>query len=64
MNVLDLDVYMDVLYIVWAMCMFCNSSCASYTIFCIFLAKANLQRLGCPVIDKPRLTYNGWDEPL
>jgi hypothetical protein len=33
MNVLDLDVYMDVLYIVCAMCRFYNSSCASYTIF-------------------------------
>jgi hypothetical protein len=34
MNVLDLDVYMDVLYIVCAMCRFCNSSCAGYTVFC------------------------------
>jgi hypothetical protein len=32
MNVLDLNVYMDILYIVCAMCRFCNSSCASYTI--------------------------------
>jgi formate hydrogenlyase subunit 6/NADH:ubiquinone oxidoreductase subunit I len=34
MNVLDLDVYIDVLYILCAICRFCNSSCASYTIFC------------------------------
>jgi hypothetical protein len=34
MNVLDLDMYMDVLYIVYAMCRFCNSSCAGYTVFC------------------------------
>jgi hypothetical protein len=33
MNVLDLDVYMDVLYIVCAMYRFCNFSCASYTVF-------------------------------
>jgi hypothetical protein len=33
MNVLDLDVYMDVLYIVYAMCRFCNSSYAGYTVF-------------------------------
>jgi hypothetical protein len=50
MNVLDLDVYMDVLYIVCEICRFCNSSCAGYTAFYIFLY--------------PRLTYNGWDEPL
>jgi hypothetical protein len=34
MNVLDLDVYMDVLYIVCAMYKFCNSSCAGYIVFC------------------------------
>jgi hypothetical protein len=34
MNVLDLDVYMDVLYIAYVMCRFCNSSCAGYTVFC------------------------------
>jgi hypothetical protein len=33
MNVLDLDVYMDVLYIMCAIYMFCNSSCANYTVF-------------------------------
>jgi hypothetical protein len=43
MNVLDLDVYMDVLYTVCAMCRFCNSSCAAYTVFCNFvIAQANL----------------------
>jgi hypothetical protein len=31
MNVLDLNVYMDVLYIMCAMCRFCNSNC---TVFC------------------------------
>jgi hypothetical protein len=45
MNVLDLDVYMNVLYIMCAMCRFCNSSCAGYTIFMYFL--------------QHRLTYNG-----
>jgi hypothetical protein len=34
MNVLDLNVYMNVLYIVCAMCRFYNSSCASYNVFC------------------------------
>jgi hypothetical protein len=34
MNVLDLDVYITVLYIVCAMCRFCNSSSAGYTVFC------------------------------
>jgi hypothetical protein len=34
MNVLDLDVYMDVLYTMCAMCIFFNSSCAGYTVFC------------------------------
>jgi hypothetical protein len=33
MNVLDLDVYMNVLYIICAMRKFYNSSCAGYTIF-------------------------------
>jgi hypothetical protein len=33
---LDLDVYMDVLYIMCAMCKFSNSSRASYTIFMQF----------------------------
>jgi hypothetical protein len=33
MNVLDLDVYMDVLYIMCAMYKFCNSSYAGYTVF-------------------------------
>jgi hypothetical protein len=33
MNVLDLDVYMDVLYIMCAIYRFCNSSCANYTVF-------------------------------
>jgi hypothetical protein len=49
MNVLDLDVFMDVLYIVCAMCRFCNSSCASYTIFAFFL--------------HPKLTYDSKDGP-
>jgi hypothetical protein len=35
--VLDLNVYMDVLYIMHAMSRFCNSSCAGYTIFMHFL---------------------------
>jgi hypothetical protein len=44
MNVFDLDVYVDVLYIVCAMCKFCNSICAGYTVFCkFFIAQANLQ---------------------
>jgi phosphatidylserine synthase len=34
MSVLDLDVYMDVLYILCAVCRFCNFSCAGYSIFC------------------------------
>jgi hypothetical protein len=34
MNVLDLNVYMDVLYTMCAMCIFFNSSCAGYTVFC------------------------------
>jgi hypothetical protein len=36
MNVLDLDVYMNVLYIMCAMCRFCNSSCAVILFLCIF----------------------------
>jgi hypothetical protein len=36
MNVLDLDVYMDILYIKYAMCKFSNSSCAGYIIFMQF----------------------------
>jgi hypothetical protein len=36
MNVMDLDVYMNVLYIVCAICMFCNYSYAGYTVFCNF----------------------------
>jgi hypothetical protein len=35
MDVLDLDVYMDVLYIV-CLYKFCNSSCVGYTILCNF----------------------------
>jgi hypothetical protein len=33
MNVLNLDVYMDVLYIMCAMCMFYNFSCSDYIVF-------------------------------
>jgi hypothetical protein len=47
MNVLDLDVYMDVLYIVCAMCRFYNSSCASYTIFMQFFLQHRLTYDGC-----------------
>jgi hypothetical protein len=48
MNVLDLVVYMDVLYVLCAMCIFYNSSCAGYTAFCnLFL--------------QPRLTYDSLD---
>jgi hypothetical protein len=47
MNVLYLDVYMDVLYIVCAMCRFYNFSCACYTVFCnFFIAQAYLLQLG------------------
>jgi hypothetical protein len=49
MNVLDLDVYMDVLYIVCVMCRFYNSSCASYIVFCKKnIAQTYLLRLGRP----------------
>jgi hypothetical protein len=46
MNVLDLDVYMDVMYIMCVMYMFYNSSYAGYTVF----MQKNVQH---------RLTYNG-----
>jgi hypothetical protein len=47
MNVLDLNIYMDVLYIVCAMCKFYNSSCAGYIVFYKkIITHANLQRLG------------------
>jgi hypothetical protein len=36
MNVLDLDVYMDILYIVCAICRFCNSS---YLVILYFVKK-------------------------
>jgi hypothetical protein len=36
MNVLDLDVYMDVLYIMCVMYKFSNSSYAGYTVFMHF----------------------------
>jgi hypothetical protein len=49
MNVLDLDVYMEVLYIVCAICRFCNSRCASYIVFYKkIIAQVNLQQLGKP----------------
>jgi hypothetical protein len=53
MNVLDLDVYMDVLYIVCAMCMFWNSSCAGYTMFYTFFYVLGLSTTaGKTVVDK------------
>jgi hypothetical protein len=53
MNVLDLDVYMDVLYIAYVMCRFCNSSCAGYTVFCKkIIVQAYLLRLEKTVVDK------------
>jgi hypothetical protein len=49
MNVLDLDVYMDIMYIMCAMCMFYNSSCAAYTVLCKKnIAQAYLLWLGRP----------------
>jgi hypothetical protein len=49
MNVLDLDVYMDVLYIKCAICRFYNSSCAGYAVFYKkIIAQAYLLRLGRP----------------
>jgi hypothetical protein len=47
--VLDLNVYMDVLYIVCAMCRFFNSNCAGYTVFYKKLDQANLQWLSGPL---------------
>jgi hypothetical protein len=53
MNVLDLDVYMDVLYIVYAMCRFCNFSCANYTVFCKKIYSPALSTTaGKTVVDK------------
>jgi hypothetical protein len=53
MNVLDLDVYMDALYIVCAMCMFCNPSCAGYTIFYKKLYSPDLSATaGKTIVDK------------
>jgi hypothetical protein len=50
MNALDLDVYMNVLYIICAMCRFCNSSCAGYIVFCnIFIVQPYLLRLERPL---------------
>jgi hypothetical protein len=47
MNVLDLNVYMDILYIMCAR--FYNSSCADYTVFCKkFIAQTYLLRLRRP----------------
>jgi hypothetical protein len=40
MNVLDLDVYMDILYIVCAICRFCNSS---YLVILYFVKKSIAQ---------------------
>jgi hypothetical protein len=57
MNVLDLDVYMDVLYIV---CRFCISSCAGYIVFCKKNCPGKLTMAGWAIVDKLRLTYNGW----
>jgi hypothetical protein len=48
MNVLNLNVYMDVLYIVCTMCKFYNSSCAGYTVFYNFF------------IARP--IYYGWED--
>jgi hypothetical protein len=46
MNVIDLDVYMNVLYIVCAMCMFCNYIYAGYTVFYnFFIIQPYLLRL-------------------
>jgi hypothetical protein len=53
MNVLDLDVYMDVLYIVCPMCRFCNSSCTGYTVFCKKNYSPDLSTMaGKTVVDK------------
>jgi hypothetical protein len=47
MNVLDLDVYIDILYIICAIYIFYNSSCAGYTVFIQKITVlANLRRLG------------------
>jgi hypothetical protein len=47
--VLDLDVYMDVLYIMCAMCRFYNSNCTGYIIFYkFFIAQPYLLRLKRP----------------
>jgi hypothetical protein len=50
MNALDLDVYMDILYIMCAICKFCNFSCAGYTAF----MQKKLQH---------RLTYDSPSQP-
>jgi hypothetical protein len=53
MNVLHLDVYMDVLYIVCAMCRFCNSNCAGYTVFYKKIYSPGLSTMaGKTIVDK------------
>jgi hypothetical protein len=51
MNVLDLDMYMDILYIMCAMYMFYNSSWL-YSFLKKIIAKTNIQRLGCAITTK------------